>query len=229
MYAQCSIFYSPPVLLLGACLNIITDVMSMFYPPHAALHGLTGIVILLPLLVVGQMKLRSFSEKLALCAVFLLGGVSIVFSALRYSKLRQSISEPASLDGLRSIEVYTALEFTTALVAFCLPALRPYFMRVVHSTKKKWTSYQSSGQLSEGYSRTDDTVGHSMARKKQRDIMDKDASVGAYNVDNTRDPLSRTEAGFGPKTPGKKADHIELTESFPSTERLHTSDGPTWR
>lgn len=224
VYAQCSIFYSPPVLLLGACLNIITDVMSTFYLPYVVLRSLTGIVILLPLLVVGQMKLRSFTEKLALSAVFLLGGVSVVFSALRYSKLRQSISEPASLDGLRTIEVYTALEFTCALVAFCLPALRPYFMRIVASTKKKWTSYQSSGQLSAGYSRTDDTGGHSVAMKRQRDALDTNAIPGAYV-----DPLSRTEAGFGPKAAGKKADHIELTEAFPSTERLHTSDGPTWR
>jgi hypothetical protein len=172
------------------------------------------------------MKLRSLSEKLALSVVFLLGGVSVILSGLRYKMLYDSFVNPGSLDGIRKVEMFSALEFTCALIAFCLPTLRPYLMRAVLSSKKRWLGYQSSGLRSDGYSRGSQRTGTTSSKKRQRDILDTNASIGGF-VDTVIEP-GKADSAFG-RGAIRRTDTVELTESFRSTsqERLNAPQSST--
>jgi len=64
---------------------------------------------------------------LSLCFVFFVGGISILASVVRYLFIRRYIPAEDAYEAIalnETIEVWNAVEYYTASIAFCLPSLR---------------------------------------------------------------------------------------------------------
>ncbi|KAM5387037.1 hypothetical protein ACJZ2D_000330 [Fusarium nematophilum] len=100
-----------------------TDVTPKIFLISWSLHFSANIIIaILPFFILRglQVKIR---VKVGICIVFLLGFIDIAFSLTRFITI---FSKPMSFKPLTLIQLWTALDENIALIAACLPALRPY-------------------------------------------------------------------------------------------------------
>ena len=73
-------------------------------------------------------------ERYALAFIYLFGGASVVASLLRYTFIRIAYLEgfqtpPMMVELGEKIKIWTAVEYGTAFVAFCLPSFRALLRR----------------------------------------------------------------------------------------------------
>lgn len=124
---QCEpVLKSTDVIIQGTCFN-----MKSFFLGNAISNIATDIILLaLPMSPIAAMQ-KALSEKLFFAAIFLCGGLVIVFSGLRLHSLLNV--DPTSVD-LTWIYTYiffwSLVEMQGAVFSACLPTLFPLFRLV---------------------------------------------------------------------------------------------------
>ncbi|KAI1842227.1 hypothetical protein JX265_001413 [Neoarthrinium moseri] len=111
--------------LQGTCVNT-----GAFYVSTAALTIVTDLLVLaLPFWIFLRLKM-ALRVKLALMAVFLLGGVVTVVSILRLQWIAETSFYPSQVDPTYDIRfTYSAAETNLAIITASGPALRPLLVR----------------------------------------------------------------------------------------------------
>jgi len=88
-------------------------------------------VLLIPLMVLREIRLGTVA-RWSLCFVYFVGGISILASFLRYVFIRRYIPADDEYEAIalnETFEVWNAVEYCTASIAFCLPSLRGLWRR----------------------------------------------------------------------------------------------------
>lgn len=99
--------------------------------------------MLLPLSILNTLHLGRH-EKLALFFVFTVGSFSIAASIIRFTIVIRALSgSNYTLMTLRELERWSVVEFSMALLAFCLPALRGFVVRIFGAGRR--STRESSG------------------------------------------------------------------------------------
>jgi hypothetical protein len=121
--------------ITGSSINIATDVA----------------ILCLPIREVMRLQMHR-QTKLALVAVFLLGGIVCIVSAVRFNVLMKANSPDLTWE-FAGVLAWTNAELATAIASACLPVSRPLFRRCL---PKSWiSSNDRSGQNPEsGYGRS---------------------------------------------------------------------------
>lgn len=132
-------FWNPSIE--GTCLN-----SYQFYYGAQIPNILTDVILLImPLQVVWSLHIPR-SQKMLLCGVFLVGGLTLVFSIVRLqAMIKMADAGPDLTYNHPPVIVWTCIEAAVGITAACLPNLRPLF-RVRQSGF--WTKLRSSGNTS---------------------------------------------------------------------------------
>ena len=115
-------------LTVGSFLNITTDLM----------------ILILPLLIVQSFNMKR-REKYGLSFIFAVGIMCVTASVVRYYKLYLPFDHlPVSIDGVRVSILWSTIEITTGMIAFCLPGFRMVLFRAYKRgrdtiRKKHWS------------------------------------------------------------------------------------------
>lgn len=135
------------------------------------------VVLLLPLLVIHSLHLRR-TEKLALTFVYLIGLISVACTITRLSIMVQELQpdkgKHLTLASLRRLEMWSIVEFSAAILAFCLPALRGWLV--------KWVLPDRSARAGDHapYASHASKASSARQRAKRKNFLATDVSVGGY-------------------------------------------------
>ncbi|KAI5792010.1 hypothetical protein EDC01DRAFT_630506 [Geopyxis carbonaria] len=117
----CSVMFSVPYNTAGFALDVSTDIF----------------IVMIPLVLISRLQLRTRAEWVALLFVFTIGIVSPVAATVRYVSIRRIIQEPqVDFQVLRVLNLFSSVEYWTALVAFALPSFRAVLGRVWRRRRK---------------------------------------------------------------------------------------------
>ncbi|KAJ5232633.1 hypothetical protein N7468_005589 [Penicillium chermesinum] len=132
-------FWDPSIQ--GYCIDSATFYYGMQIP-----NILSDLIILLmPVKVVIQLPVAR-SQKFLLSAVFLVGGLTLVFDIVRlWVMIGLTHSGPDITYQQAPVAMWTCLEGAVAIVGACLPNFRPLFR---FSQRGFWSQLRSSGQQS---------------------------------------------------------------------------------
>ncbi|KAM0329339.1 hypothetical protein ACHAQA_004644 [Verticillium albo-atrum] len=108
---------------------------------HGIIHVLTDFVIfVMPLPLIKTLPLTK-AQKATLTAVFCLGFITCVISALRLSTLRAGLFDPDASWVMPKTVFWSVGEITCAILCLCIPVLRPLL-----GGRAKWQRWRTGGQ-----------------------------------------------------------------------------------
>ncbi|CAI7671732.1 hypothetical protein PCG10_004796 [Penicillium crustosum] len=133
-------FWDPTVE--GACLDT-----SKFYYGVQIPNILSDVVLLvMPMRVVWTLPIPK-SQKALLSGVFLVGGLTLIFSCFRLNAMIHLVNQGPDISYNQvPVIVWTCIEAAVGITAACLPNLRPLF-KVGH--RNFWSQIRSSNNISE--------------------------------------------------------------------------------
>ncbi|KAL4904956.1 hypothetical protein BDW74DRAFT_24163 [Aspergillus multicolor] len=202
--------------LPGHCLSF--EALWFFNASMNIATDLTLLILPMPLITQLQLPKR---QKLALMAVFALGGLVVITSVLRLSGLRKVARSTDTSWSNVAAAYWTAAECNVAIICACLPFLRPLISRIF----PKFLSTNSYNKRSGNPTRT--TAGRSTRLKSTTNrgmFSQHDPEFGLHTID--------TEVGVGPGLrtvlEGKRgAGAIEVTTEVIREERTSPTSSPS--
>lgn len=122
----------------------------------------------------------------SLCFVYFVGGISILASFVRYLFIRRYILADDIYEAIalnETIEVWNAVEYCTASIAFCLPSLRSLWRRKTNTSPAP----TAAGELASYVSGERTTTGDRESGKSQGDMSSSNCTLASWrgNTGNT--------------------------------------------
>ncbi|KAF2679747.1 hypothetical protein K458DRAFT_113776 [Lentithecium fluviatile CBS 122367] len=129
----------------GACINlpVLLQVSGLFNTIS------DGLILLVPIKACWKLKM-SVGKKVAVCAVFTIGAVAPIFSALGFSCRVRTAKSADSTYNDPQILLWATAEITTGVICSCLPALPPLIRKPRKLSTTTTTSRTLSGPRNSG-------------------------------------------------------------------------------
>ncbi|RHZ74001.1 hypothetical protein CDV55_108803 [Aspergillus turcosus] len=163
----------------GSCLNF--EAIWFF---NAAMNITTDLTLLImPMPLLSQLQLPRM-QKIALMAVFAVGLVVVITSALRLSSLRTVAQSPDTSYSNVGAAYWTAAECNVAIICACLPFLRPIISRIFPRLLSTKSYNKYTGQP---------TMTANKSRRTQ--LYSQDRDYGLYTIDIEAGDTKRGSTG----------------------------------
>ncbi|KAH8425447.1 PTH11-like integral membrane protein [Aspergillus melleus] len=157
----------------GSCLSF--EAVWFF---NASMNIATDLALLImPMPLLSHLQLPRI-QKLALMAVFAIGGLVVITSILRLSSLRKVAKSPDTSYSNVAAAYWTAAECNVAIICACLPFLRPIVSRIfpkLLSTQSYNTPYSRGRTLT--------TLTKSKAQGPKMALYSQDRDLGLCTID----------------------------------------------
>ncbi|KAL3464295.1 hypothetical protein BJX64DRAFT_298567 [Aspergillus heterothallicus] len=161
--------------LPGTCLSF--EALWFF---NASMNITTDLTLLiLPMPLISQLHLPK-RQKIALLAVFALGGLVVITSILRLSSLRTVAKSNDTSWSNVGAAYWTAAECNVAIICACLPFLRPLISRIFPRFLST-NSYNNKYTPNNNPTRT--TAGHGSNTQGARGLYSQDPEFGLLTID----------------------------------------------